>query len=86
MNNTPAKSVSEKIFDLIRRQNGKLGWHEIAAGVGADAFAERGEIFVQLRRSNAVESFVASTAKGTRDIGSCDREIAKVSSAVWRRR
>ena len=49
MNNTPAKSLSEKIFDLIRRQNGKLGWHEIAAEVGADAIAERGEIFVQLR-------------------------------------
>jgi hypothetical protein len=49
MNNARSKSLSEKIFDLIRRQNGKLGWHEIAAEVGADAFAERGEIFVQLR-------------------------------------
>ena len=49
MNNTPAKSVSEKIFELIHRQNGKLGWHEIATEVGADASAERGEIFVQLR-------------------------------------
>ena len=49
MNNAPAKSVSENICALICQQDGKLGWHEIAAEVGADALAERGEIFVELR-------------------------------------
>jgi hypothetical protein len=41
--------ISEKIRDVIRHQDGKLGWHEIAAAVGANVFAERGDIFIELR-------------------------------------
>jgi hypothetical protein len=43
------KSISEKICEVIGRQDGKLGWHEIAAEVGANGFADRGDIFVELR-------------------------------------
>jgi DNA-binding MarR family transcriptional regulator len=49
MKNLPARSVSEAILDLIRRQDGQLSWHEIATEVGADAFVERGQISVELR-------------------------------------
>jgi hypothetical protein len=49
MSNISNKLISERICDLIRCQDGKLGWHEIAAAVGANAFAERGDIFIELR-------------------------------------
>ncbi len=49
MNNTSAKAVREKIVDLIRQQDGKLGWHEIAAEVGADTLAIRTHIFAEVR-------------------------------------
>ncbi len=49
MNNAPNESIRVRICDAIRRQDGKLGWHEIAAEVGACAFAERGEIFNEIR-------------------------------------
>ena len=49
MSNISRKSLGEKICDVIQRQDGKLGWHEIAAEVGAHAFAQRGDIFVELR-------------------------------------
>ena len=49
MNEIPARSVGETILNLIDRHDGKLGWHQIAAEVGTNAVAERGEIFIELR-------------------------------------
>ena len=49
MSNISNRLIGERICDVIRHQDGRLDWHEIAAAVGANAFAERGDIFIELR-------------------------------------
>jgi hypothetical protein len=54
MSNISNRLIGERICDVIRHQDGKLDWHEIAAAVGANAFAERGDIFIELRARRGI--------------------------------
>ena len=83
MSNISSKLISEKICDVIRCQDGKLDWHEIAAAVGATHLQNAAISLLNSECSSAVESFVVSMAKGTRDIGSCDREIVTSSWSLF---
>jgi hypothetical protein len=48
MNDAAPKPVSERILDLIRQNEGQLGWHELLATLGPSAFFG-GDVFVELR-------------------------------------
>jgi hypothetical protein len=41
--------MKKRILDLIRQNDHRLGWQEIARMLGAVELAERGEIFFELR-------------------------------------
>ena len=41
--------MREKVLNLIRHSDGRLGWYEIARSLGADELAERGAVFFELR-------------------------------------
>ena len=49
MNKEPLQPISDRILDLIRQNDGRLGWQDIASLLGADELAERGEVFIELR-------------------------------------
>jgi hypothetical protein len=40
--------LTRKILALIRRQNGQLGWHQIAIAVGAVTVEERSKVLADL--------------------------------------
>ena len=42
--------VGEKILAVIRQQDGRLGWHEIAIAVGAATVEERSRVFADLEQ------------------------------------
>jgi len=41
--------LRNKVLDLIRENDGRLGWHGIARMLGADELAEQAEVFMELR-------------------------------------
>jgi Fe2+ or Zn2+ uptake regulation protein len=49
MNDDRAIPIREEILDLIRQNDGQLGWHEVAHSLGADESAEDAEVFLELR-------------------------------------
>ena len=49
MSKEPLRTTSEKILNLIRENDGRLGWHGIARMLGADELAEQGEVYMELR-------------------------------------
>jgi Fe2+ or Zn2+ uptake regulation protein len=49
MNNDLTKPAGEGILELIRQNEGQLGWYEIAQSLGADEAAERAQVYLALR-------------------------------------
>ena len=65
MNDDLSKPVGEEILDLIRQNEGQLGWYEIAQTLGADETAERAEIYLALRAFERLGAIRRDTSEGS---------------------